>query len=189
MAGNRVEGGERWINHLWDGLGRWTEWGFKKWAEFFRASLVAQMVKRLPVMRETWVWSLGWEDPLEKETATHSSTLAWKTPWMHEPVRLQSMGSQRVRHNWATSLVHRIFQVDKEGQKHWNYRQQHELRNRNEKTRSGTGVRVPLPGGLWRWRDVGRGKLGPKPVDSSWDEHPTLHCDKVFCLGLFFLSL
>ena len=55
-------------------------------------------------MRETWVQSLGREDPLEKEMATHSSTLAWKIPWTEEPGRLQSMGSQRVRHDWATSL-------------------------------------------------------------------------------------
>ena len=52
----------------------------------------------------TWVWSLGWEDPLEKEMATHSSTLAWKIPWMEDPGRLQPMGSQRVGHDWATSL-------------------------------------------------------------------------------------
>ena len=63
------------------------------------ASLVAQMVKRLPAMWETWVQSPGWEDPLEKEMATHSSTLAWKIPWMEEPGRLQSMGSQRVGHD------------------------------------------------------------------------------------------
>ena len=56
------------------------------------ASLVAQMVKRLPAMRETWVQSLGWEDPLEKEMATHSSILAWKIPWTKEPGGLQSMG-------------------------------------------------------------------------------------------------
>ena len=68
------------------------------------ASLVAQTVKRLPAMRETRVWFLGREDPLEKETATHSSTLAWKIPWTDEPDRLQSMGSQRVGHDWATSL-------------------------------------------------------------------------------------
>ena len=55
-------------------------------------------------MRETWVRSLGREDPLEKAMATHSSILAWKIPWMEEPGRLQSMGSQRVRHDWATSL-------------------------------------------------------------------------------------
>ena len=55
------------------------------------------MVKRLPAMQETWVRSLGQEDPLEKEMATHSSTLAWKIPWTEEPGRLQSMGSQRVR--------------------------------------------------------------------------------------------
>ena len=63
------------------------------------ASLVAQMVKHLPVMQETRVQSLGWEDPLEKEMATHSSTLAWKIPWTEEPGRLQSMGSQRVGHD------------------------------------------------------------------------------------------
>ena len=62
-------------------------------------SLVAQMVKHLPTMWETWVRSLGWEDPLEKEMATHSSTLAWKVPWMEDPGKLQSMGSQRVGHN------------------------------------------------------------------------------------------
>ena len=61
-------------------------------------SLVAQMVKRLPAMRETWVPSLCREDPLEKEMATHFSTLAWKIPWTEEPCRLHSMGSQRVRH-------------------------------------------------------------------------------------------
>ena len=53
----------------------------------------------LPTMWETWVWSLGQEDPLQKEMATHSSTLAWKISWMEEPGRLQSMGSQRIRHD------------------------------------------------------------------------------------------
>ena len=61
-----------------------------------RVFLVAQMVKHLPTMRETWIQSLGWEDLLEKEMATHSSILAWKIPWMEGPGRLQSMGSQRV---------------------------------------------------------------------------------------------
>ena len=55
-------------------------------------TLVAQMVKHLPTMWETWIRSLGWEDPLDKETATHSSTLPWKIPCMEEPGRLQSMG-------------------------------------------------------------------------------------------------
>ena len=64
-----------------------------------RASLVAQTVKRVPVMQETHVRSLGREDPLEKETATNSSILAWRIPWIEEPGRLQSMGSQRVGHN------------------------------------------------------------------------------------------
>ena len=58
-------------------------------------SLVAQAVKPLTTMQETWVRSLGREDPLEKEMATHSSILAWKIPWMEEPGRLQSMGSQK----------------------------------------------------------------------------------------------
>ena len=60
---------------------------------------MAQRVKRLPTMWETWVQSLGREDPLEKEMATHSSTLAWKTPWMEKPDMLQSMGLQRVGHD------------------------------------------------------------------------------------------
>ena len=62
-------------------------------------SLVAQMIKRLPTMLETRIQSLGWEDLLEKEMATHSSTLACKIPWMEKPSRLQSMGSQRVEHD------------------------------------------------------------------------------------------
>ena len=57
------------------------------------------MVKCLPVLREIQVQSLGWEDPLEKEMATHSSILAWRIPWIEEPGRLQSMGSQRVGHD------------------------------------------------------------------------------------------
>ena len=63
------------------------------------ASLVAQRIKRLPAMQETQVRSLGWEDPLEKEMATHSSTLAWRIPWTEEPSGLQSTGSQRVGHD------------------------------------------------------------------------------------------
>ena len=63
------------------------------------ASLVAEMIKHLSAMLETWVRSLGQEDLLEKEMAAYSSTLAWKIPWTEEPGRLQSMGSQRVRHN------------------------------------------------------------------------------------------
>ena len=62
-------------------------------------SLVAQMVKHMPTMQETWVQSLGQEDLLEKEMATHSHILAWKIPWMEEPGRLQSIGSQRFRHD------------------------------------------------------------------------------------------
>ena len=70
-----------------------------------RLALVAQMVKCLSAMLETWVRSLGGEDPLEKEMATHSSTLSWKIPWTKEPGRLQSMRLQRVGHNWETLLT------------------------------------------------------------------------------------
>ena len=63
------------------------------------ASLLAQLVKRLPAMRETQFLSLGWEDALEKEMATLSSIHAWKIPWIEEPGRLQSMGLQRVGHD------------------------------------------------------------------------------------------
>ena len=73
---------------LYRGL-RWWSLGF----------LVAQRLKRLPPMQETWVLSLGWKDPLEKEMATHSSILAWRIPWTEELGRLQSTGSQRVGHD------------------------------------------------------------------------------------------
>ena len=63
------------------------------------ASLVAQMVKNMPAVQEIRVQSLGQEDPLEMEMATHSSILAWKAPWTEEPGGLQSVGSQRVRHD------------------------------------------------------------------------------------------
>ena len=69
-------------------------------------SLVAQTVKRLSTTWETRVLSLGGEDLLQKEMATHSSTLAWKIPWTEKPGRLQSMGSQRVWHDWVTSLTY-----------------------------------------------------------------------------------
>ena len=78
------------------------------WADYLPAepqgNLRAQIVKRLPALWKTWVRSLGLENSLEKEMASHSSTLAWKIQLMEEPGRLQSMGSQRVGHNWATSL-------------------------------------------------------------------------------------
>ena len=62
-------------------------------------ALVAHLVKNLPAVQETWVRSLGWEDPLEKEMATHSSIIAWKISWTEEPGKLQSMGSQRAGHD------------------------------------------------------------------------------------------
>ena len=76
----------------------------KNWTSYQHpCSLVAQRLKHLPAMWETWVRSLGLEDPLEKEMATHSSILAWRIPWTEEPSGLQSTGSQRVGHDWVTS--------------------------------------------------------------------------------------
>ena len=77
----------------------------KAWEQSW-ASLVAQAVMDLPTMQ---VWFLGWEDPLEKGMATHSSILAWKIPWTEEPAGLQSMGSQRVGHNWASKHARGCF--------------------------------------------------------------------------------
>ena len=82
---------------------------------FFQASVVAQRLKCLPAMQETRVQSRGREDPLEKdplEKATHSSILAWRIPWMEEPGGLQSTGSQRVGHDWATSLCYAMLCYD-----------------------------------------------------------------------------
>ena len=79
----------------------------QKWSQVSHncgASLVVQSVKPLPAMRETRVPSLGWENPLEKEMATHSGTLAWKIPWTEKPGRLQSMWLQTVGNDWATSV-------------------------------------------------------------------------------------
>ena len=67
------------------------------------AALVAQLVKNPPAMWETWVWSLGWKDPLEKGKASHSRVLAWRIPRIEESGGLSTMGSQRIRHKWATN--------------------------------------------------------------------------------------
>ena len=74
-------------------------WHLYSGLDLTKAFLVAQMVKHLSTMWKTWVQALGWEDPLEKEMAIHSSTIAWKIPWTEELGRLQSMGSQRVGHD------------------------------------------------------------------------------------------
>ena len=76
--------------HIYTGLGERGFW-------------VAQMVKNLPAMRETWIWSLNWEESLDKGMVTHASIHAWRIPWTEDPGRLQSMGLQRVRYDWATN--------------------------------------------------------------------------------------
>ena len=70
-----------------------------------RVFLVTHTVRNLPPVGETWVWSLSQEDPLEKGMAVHSSILAWRIPWIEEPGGLQSMGSQRIRHDWANTFT------------------------------------------------------------------------------------
>ena len=90
---------------LWSGsflLPALYDWNITLCSYILQASLAVQMVKNPPAMQETWVWSLGWEDPLEEGKATHSSVLAWRIPWTEEPDGLQSMGSQRVGHDQAT---------------------------------------------------------------------------------------
>ena len=72
------------------------------------------MINNLPAVQETWIWSLGQEDPLEKGMATHSSILAWRIPWTEEPGGLQSMKSQRVGHNWATNTQESCRKTEKE---------------------------------------------------------------------------
>ena len=81
----------------------WLHWGHldNPWQSW--ASLVAQMVKNIPAIQETQVQSFGWGDPLEKGMTIHPSILAWRILWTEEPGRLQSMGSQRAEHNWATN--------------------------------------------------------------------------------------
>ena len=84
--------------------------GKSLWKTIWQRPLVAQTVKRLFIMRETQVWSLGWEDPLGKEMAIHSSTIAWKIPWTEEPGRVQSMGSHGVTEPFHfTSITLNIF--------------------------------------------------------------------------------
>ena len=76
---------------------------------------VAQTVKNLPAMQETWVWSLGWDGPLEKGKATHSSVLAWRISQTEEPGRLQCMGSQRVGHDWGLTQYITLFVTTSRG--------------------------------------------------------------------------
>ena len=102
MSGSRWVITPSWLSELWRSF-------LYRSSVYSEASLVAQRLKRLPARRETRVRSLGQEDPLEKEMATYSSILAWRIPWKKEPGRLQSMGSQRVGHDWVTSLSFSLY--------------------------------------------------------------------------------
>ena len=99
----------------------WLWFSFCWPSDGYVASLVAQRLKHLPAMKKTWVRSLGQEDPLEKEMATHSSILAWRIPWMEEPVGLQSMGSKRVRHDWTTNTFTFTRELIKRFSEFWIY--------------------------------------------------------------------
>ena len=112
--------------HLWN-LEKWYRWSYlqrrnrntdvENKCMGTRASLVAQMVKNLPEMQETWVWPL--ENPLEKRMAIHPSTLAWRISWTEEPGGLQSMGSQTVALNLETNTFTFKEGVGKEGERNW----------------------------------------------------------------------
>ena len=88
------------INYLFD---QSNDKRFQSQIQKVRASPMAQVVKNVPVMQETWVWSLSQEDPLEKGMVTHSSILTWRIPWTEEPVKLQSIELKIVGHGWATN--------------------------------------------------------------------------------------
>ena len=93
-----------WMSFLWM-LENWNPDQYLACAHVFHgASLVAQTVKNLPAMWDTHVWSLGWEDPLEKRMGPHCSILAWRIPWIEELHGLQSMRLQRVEHDWELTL-------------------------------------------------------------------------------------
>ena len=108
----RTVSSENSLKNLYQGVAHSYFWKIYEWylflfksTYFLYISLVAQMVQNLFAMQEIWVWSLGWEDPLEKGMATHSSILAWGISWTEETGGLQSKGSQRVRHDWATNTL------------------------------------------------------------------------------------
>ena len=98
---NPMDGGAWWatVHRVTKNQTRLSDFTFTFTKAISWTSLVAQTVKHLSTMWETRVRALGWEDPLEKEMAIHSSTITWRTPWTEEPGRLQSMGSQRVGHD------------------------------------------------------------------------------------------
>ena len=103
------------------GLGRSSGEGIGYPLQYSWASLVPQLVKNLPAVWETWVWSLSWENPLKKGMATHSSILVWRIPRKEEPDGLQSIWPQKVRHNWAhTQLYHLFKQFLSIFLHHWN---------------------------------------------------------------------
>ena len=95
----------KWPSHLWQRNISATLCSHKK---MYGVSLLAQTVKNLPAVQERAGWSLGQEDTLEKGMVIHSSILAWRIPWTEEPGRLQSMGSLRVRHDWATNTFKKM---------------------------------------------------------------------------------
>ena len=144
-----MDRGAWWAIQFMDSQRVGHNWASEHWKQVLkslRTSLVAQTVKCLSTMWETQVRALGWEDPLEKETAIHSSTIAWKIPWTEEPGRLQSMGPQRVRHDWATSLSLSTFL------KWQNYRNEEPvsgcqgMRRELRWDRSGCGCKGAIPG-------------------------------------------
>ena len=141
----------------------------KKWLVFTLGIYIvlwAQLVKNLPAMRETWVQFLGWEDPLKWGMTTHSSILVWRIPWTEEPGRLQSMGSQRVSHNWATfSKQWKRYVLDTQSC--------FTLRDPTDCGPPGCSVRGFLQARILQWVAIpfSRGSFWPR--DQTWVSHIT----------------
>ena len=114
----------------------WLEWRIVNISICLKSSLVAQRLKRLPAMQETWVRSLGWEDPWRRKWQPTPVLLpgeshGWRSPWMEKPGGLQSMGLQRVGHDWATSLTHSLYASKPKGFQENSPYKSSEMKNRN----------------------------------------------------------
>ena len=148
-----------------------------------RAFLVAQMVKNLPTIQETRIWSLGGEDPLEKRMETHSSILAWEIPWTEESGELPSMVSQRVGHNWATNTL-TFFSICKLGGliKIWGDKQDKWTLPNLRKVKIlklKTGTKAILEHCLWN-------QPVPKFVQTLWDSTQRSHLQSPFGFLMIF---
>ena len=130
-------------------------------------------VKSLPAMQETWVWSPGWEDPLEKGMAPHSSILAWRIPWTEEPGGLQSMGLQRVGHDWAPNAFTFMCSSDWVGTFRWPSGWWSAFQSRRFGVDPWWGNQDPhMPQGSWAHTPQ---LLIPRALESTWSTSREAH--------------